>query len=246
MTLALILALHCQPADQAWTWRLNLASAVTEVRIFSKKLILKSILALRSTISGLSRENLIKSRPHAIGFLGRSTAVPFVLFLFSCVIICSCNKNEIKEPLEYKGPLREAENIELFYSENDSVKVKMTAPLLHELQDGDREFPKGIEVEFYDNMGKLESTLRANHAYFFKKENQWRGRGKVEVKNVAKNEQLNTEELFWKPADERIFTDKFVTIRQEGDVIYGEGLEAKQDMSDYVIKKVVGEFEVED
>jgi hypothetical protein len=59
-----------------------------------------------------------------------------------------------------------------------------------------------------------------------------------------KNEQLNTEELFWKPSQQKIFTDKFVTIRQEGDVIYGQGLEAKQDMSDYTILKPEGEFEV--
>jgi LPS export ABC transporter protein LptC len=162
------------------------------------------------------------------------------------MMLCSCNKNDIKEPLEYKGPLREAENVELFYSENDSVKVKMTAPVLYELQDGDREFPKGIYLEFYNEFGKLKSILRANHAYFFKKENQWRGRGKVEVKNIESNEQLNTEELFWKPVEKKIFTDKFVTIRQEGDVIYGQGLQANQDMSEYTILKPEGEFEVKE
>jgi LPS export ABC transporter protein LptC len=139
-----------------------------------------------------------------------------------------------------------AQNVELFYTEKNQVKVKMVAAELHEFINGDREFPKGVYLEFFDEFGKMESTLRANHAYFFKKENQWRGRGKVEVKNIASNEQLNTEELFWKPAEERIFTDKFVTIRQQGDVIYGEGLEAKQDMSDYLIKKVMGDFEVKE
>ena len=66
------------------------------------------------------------------------------------------------------------------------------------------------------------------------------------MKNLEKNEQLNTEELFWRPAEEKIFTDKFVTIRQETDVIYGQGLEAKQDMSDYIIKRPEGEFSVEE
>jgi LPS export ABC transporter protein LptC len=117
---------------------------------------------------------------------------------------------------------------------------------MNQFQNDDREFPKGIYLEFYDPDGHLESTLRANEAFYFKKENQWRGRGKVEVKNIEKNEQLNTEELFWKPDKEKIFTEKFVTIRQQSDVIYGQGLEAKQDMSDYVIKKPEGEFAVED
>lgn len=168
------------------------------------------------------------------------------LFLVIIILACSCNISDNKEPLEYKGPLREVENVELYYSENDNVKIKMLADLLYEFENGDREFPKGVYMEFYDEFGQLESTLRANHAFFFKKEEQWRGRGKVEVKNIEKNEELNTEELFWKPNDKKIFTEKFVTIRQQGDVIYGEGLDAKQDLSDYVIKKPAGEFEVKE
>ena len=162
------------------------------------------------------------------------------------MVMSACNQSDLKEPLIYDGPLQVLENVELYYTEDNVVKVKMVAALVYEYENGDREFPQGIYLEFYDENGKLESTLRANEAYFFKKENQWRGRGKVEVKNLAKNEQLNTEELFWKPAEEKIFTDKFVTIRQQSDVIYGQGLEAKQDMSDYIIKKPEGEFSVED
>lgn len=160
--------------------------------------------------------------------------------------LVSCNQSELKEPLIYDGPQRIAENVELFYTENNQVKVKMVAALVHEFENGDRDFPNGIYLEFYDEAGNLESTLRANEAYYFKKEHQWRGRGKVEVKNIGKNEQLNTEELFWRPSEEKIFTDKFVTIRQQTDVIYGQGLEAKQDMSDYVIKKPEGEFAVDE
>jgi LPS export ABC transporter protein LptC len=174
---------------------------------------------------------------------------PLITLTVACslfIVLAACNNTELKEPVEYNGPIRKAENVELFYTEKNQVKVKMIAAELHEFINGDREFPKGVYLEFFDEFGKMESTLRANHAFFFKKENQWRGRGKVEVKNIAKNEQLNTEELFWKPAEERIFTDKFVTIRQQGDVIYGEGLEAKQDMSDYLIKKVMGDFEVKE
>lgn len=158
----------------------------------------------------------------------------------------SCGKQELKEPQEYKGPLREVENIEMYYTENDRIKVKMLADLVYEFQNGDREFPKGVYLEFYNEFGKMESTLRANHAYFFKDQDQWRGRGKVEVKNIAKNEQLNTEELFWKPVQQKIFTEKFVTIRQQGDVIYGTGLDAKQDLSDYTITKPYGDIEMEE
>lgn len=156
----------------------------------------------------------------------------------------ACSNGELQEPLEYTGPLSEAEDVEMYYSDKDVVKVKMMARLLYEYQSGDREFPKGIYIEFFDEFGKLESTLKANEAYFFKNENQWRGRGNVEVRNVQKSEQLNTEELFWKPGEKRIFTEKFVTIKQQNDVIYGEGLDAAEDLSWYTITKLSGRLEV--
>lgn len=169
-----------------------------------------------------------------------------LLFAIVILSLTACSNTELKEPQEYKGPLREVENMELFYSESSQVKVKMKAPLVFMFLNDDREFPKGLYIEFYDIAGNLESTLKADHAYFFKEENKWRGRGDVVVKNILKNEQLNTEELFWKPAEEKIFTDKFVTIRQQGDVVYGEGMEAKQDLSDFEMKRVTGVIEVKE
>jgi LPS export ABC transporter protein LptC len=166
--------------------------------------------------------------------------------LFLSMVALACGNAEVKEIQEYKGPLREIENMELFYSESSLVKAKMRAPLVYEFINGDREFPKSIHIEFYDALGKLESTLDANEAYFFKEENKWRGRGDVVVKNIAKREQLNTEELFWKPTQHKIFTEKFVTIRQQGDVIYGEGMEANEDLSDFEITRVTGDFEVKE
>jgi LPS export ABC transporter protein LptC len=168
---------------------------------------------------------------------------------FSVVVLitlAACSKTEVKEPLEYTGPLSEAENVELFYTEKDLIKIKMNAALVYDFKTGDKEFPKGLYMEFYDEFGKLESTLKANHAYFFADQKLWRGQGKVEVRNVSKNEQLNTEELFWKQDDQKIYTDKFVTIRQQGDVIYGEGLDAKQDLSEYTITKIHGTFHLEE
>ncbi len=64
--------------------------------------------------------------------------------------------------------------------------------------------------------------------------------------NIEKQQQLNTEELFWRQDDKKINTEKFVTIKLANEVIYGTGLDAAQDLSTYVIKKVEGEFEVKD
>ncbi|MBX2899773.1 MAG: LPS export ABC transporter periplasmic protein LptC [Cyclobacteriaceae bacterium] len=172
---------------------------------------------------------------------------------FITVAICSlmawltaCNGNETTLPPEYEGPLSEAESVVMQYAEKDRVKVKLTASKILEYKNGDQEFPEGIFIEFYDEVGSLTSTLRANDAYFFKSENKWRGRGNVEVINTQKDEQLRTEELFWKPDTKKIFTDQFVTIKLQSEVVYGTGLEADEDMSHYQIKNPEGEFVVEE
>lgn len=168
-----------------------------------------------------------------------------LVFLF-VFILAACTQKENTQPKEYEGPLQEAEHVELLYTENEKLKVKMRAPLLYEFKNGDREFPKGVNLEFYDITGTLSSTLRSDHAYYFKSEDKWRARGKVEVVNMEKNEQLNTEELFWFPIKETITSDKFVTIRMQKEVIYGEGLKAKQDMSTYEITDPHGSFSVDE
>lgn len=160
------------------------------------------------------------------------------------ILFVACSTKEAAQPIVYQGPLSEAENVEMYYTERDEIKVKLIAQKVFEFQNGDREFPEGIYLEFYDDAGKLKSTLRANSAYYFKEEEKWRGQGNVEIKNIEKHEQLNSEELFWKPDTKRIFTEKFVTIKLESEVIYGTGLNAAQDLSDYTIKNPEGEFEV--
>jgi len=170
-----------------------------------------------------------------------------LLFLGTLLFMTSCKVKEgTSEPLEYQGPLREADDVDMLHSENDRVRIKLKAKKIIEFKNGDREFPEGLYLEFYDPQGKLTSSLKANNAYYFKKENQWRGRGKVEVKNMEKHQQLNTEELFWNPATKKIFTEKFVTINMQTEVIYGTGLDALQDLSTYTIKKPEGDFEIKD
>jgi len=169
-----------------------------------------------------------------------------VFFIVILSLLFSCKKTETKHLIEYTGPLREIEKMETYYSENDKVKVKVLADIVYEYKDGDREFPKGLYLEFYNEFGRIETVLKANEAHYFKEENKWRARGKVEIRKIEADEQLNTEELFWKPAEKKIFTESFVTIREQGDVIYGDGLDAKQDLSDYNIRNPKGTFDVKE
>jgi len=169
-----------------------------------------------------------------------------ILYPGMVLLILSCAIKETPKPIIYDGPLTQGEDVEMLYTEKDLIKVKMKAKKVNDLQNGDREFPEGIYLEFFDETGKLTSTLIANQAYYFKQEDKWRGRGKVEVKNIEKNQQLNTEELFWKPETKKIFTEKFVTIRTESEILYGTGLDATENLSTYTITNPEGEMDVKE
>lgn len=171
-------------------------------------------------------------------------------FIFYGLILfaaASCHKTETAVPVNYEGPLSQAQDVDMLYSENDHLKVKLLAKKVLEFKNKDREFPEGIYIEFYDANGIMTSTLKANHAFYFKDLDQWRGRGNVEVVNIEKKQQLNTEELFWRPTTKKITTEKFVTIQLENEIIYGTGLDAFQDLSSYTIRKPGGsEFTIKD
>ncbi|WP_083867453.1 LPS export ABC transporter periplasmic protein LptC [Fulvivirga imtechensis] len=170
----------------------------------------------------------------------------FIIFLLLTFASCDKSDHVPKDLQPYTGPLREAENIELYYSESATVKVKLTAKKMLEFANGNQEFPEGLYMEFFNEAGKMTSTLRANEAIYTKEQDVWRGRGDVEIKSIENNQQLNTEELFWKPDQERMYTDKFVTIKLPDQVLYGRGLTAKQDFSSYEITEPEGIFYLED
>lgn len=171
---------------------------------------------------------------------------PWLLFLVATIISCHETSEEALNAEEYDGPIMELQNIIFHYSDSALVRVKGTAKKRKEFANGDQEYPEGLYLEFYDNQGQLESTIDANVAFYNKAEDWWRGREGVVVKKMESGQQLNTEELYWVPTSERIHTEKFVTIRTKDQVLYGTGLEAKQDFSSYSIKNVKGDLQLEE
>jgi len=165
---------------------------------------------------------------------------PLIAVIF--FIACTNTDKELEQVKKYEGPIQNAEDVELYYSENAMVTTKLIAKKWLQYENGDLEFPEGIYMEFFDEEAKIESTLKADDAYYFKKEEKYRGRGNVVIKNMKEGQKLTTEELFWTPDDQKMYTDKFVTITLDGEVLYGRGLEAKQDFSWYVLKEPEGEF----
>jgi LPS export ABC transporter protein LptC len=165
-------------------------------------------------------------------------------------ILCSC-ENDINEvnalSTKEKKPVRSGENVELIYSENAKIKIKVTAPLLEEFEGEQKytEMSKGIAVNFYDSLQKVTTTLTANYAINKVSENIMEAKNDVVVIN-ERGDKLNTEHLIWRQDSSKIYTNEFVKITTKDEIIMGEGLEANQDFTKYKILKVKGTIQLKD
>ncbi|MBC7451720.1 MAG: LPS export ABC transporter periplasmic protein LptC [Cytophagales bacterium] len=166
------------------------------------------------------------------------------LVFFVAVVCCSCmNKEELVEKIiPYGGPSMTAENIETIYSDSAHTKLILKAPVQLLLQSNDREFPKGIFVEFFDEGKEPKAILTADYAIFYKENNLYKVLGNVVVNNQRDGKKLSTPELFWSPVTQKIYTDKHVIIQTKTETIEGDGLDAKQDFSNYSIHNPIGKM----
>jgi LPS export ABC transporter protein LptC len=172
--------------------------------------------------------------------------VRFLAIIITSIFLTACFKDrDSNVVVNYDGPFMELSNIETIFTDSSILRVKLKAPKQQEEQNGDRKFPKGVYVEFYDEEGEMSATLKANSGEYKKDRNLYTVRGNVIIENKVEKKKLNTEELFWNPQTKKINTNKFVRIETPEEIITGEGLEATQDFSDYTILKPRGVFSVE-
>ena len=169
----------------------------------------------------------------------------FIVISILSIFLFSCSEEVVKTFKEYTGPAIEAENITTLFTEDAELKIKLQAPVQWELQNKDREFPEGMEVDFYDNDTTHTSKLTANYGYYTDETKIYKATGNVVIVNEEKGETMKSEELFWEPDKEIIYTDKFVRIETQDEILEGYGLEAKEDFSSYKIKKPTGIFNME-
>eukprot|EP01132_Coremiostelium_polycephalum_P000335 gene335-427_t len=144
-------------------------------------------------------------------------------------------------------PLIESTQIEVLYSEGAQVLVKLCAASRLQYKNGNSAYPLGVQATCYDQHQKITATLRANSAYQLADQELWELKGDVEVRGYhdGKEQQLNTEALYWDAKTTKIYTDKFVRLETDNELLTGYGFEAMQDLSYYAMDAPKGFVNVE-
>lgn len=140
-------------------------------------------------------------------------------------------------------------NLETCVSDSGVIKIKIYAPELVRYEKAEiqyDEYPKGINVEFFNSAMQVTGTLKCNYAKYLIADEIWEAKSDVEVNSVEKEEKINTELLFWDMKKEIIYSDKFVRITTADEIVFGEGFESNQEFTKWKILNITGTIKVKD
>ncbi len=171
--------------------------------------------------------------------------------LLSATMLFAC-QNDIKTVFALTGndsiPASTTKDMEYIRSDSGKMIAKLTSPLMHKY-DGEGSyiiFPEGLKIEFYDKYQKLKSILTAEYGVKYEKRKLLIVKKNVIVINLAKQEQLNTEELTWDEQLKKIYSEVNVKLTTPDEVLYGTGMESDEKFSRYEIFNSKGEVEIEE
>lgn len=183
---------------------------------------------------------------------------PFISYLKSiavlagAVMLFSC-KNDIQDvnkvaENEEISPEMTGENLVLIYSDSAKIKYKVITPEYVKMTRGKEkyeEFPKGIHVISYDADEQEMGSIQSKYAKKFEEEMLWEARNQVVVIN-AEGKKLETELLYWDLKKEIIYSDRYVRLTSDGQIIEGNnGFQSDQNLEHPVFYGITGKVEVE-
>jgi LPS export ABC transporter protein LptC len=165
----------------------------------------------------------------------------------------SCQKNEIEKirAISDTGMVPDVSisDPEIVFTDSGRKEIEIIAPQLKQFKlekDPYTEFPKGLNVFFYDVKGDIKSKISANYAIYYEDDKLWEARHNVVAVN-EKGEVLNTEQMFWDQEKRIIFSDKFTKINSGDEIFTGKnGFTAEQDFSKWRLKGSSGTVQIEE
>lgn len=160
--------------------------------------------------------------------IATASAVAFVVF--------SC-KGKLGEAAALdlsETPVQVVENMFVVQTENSGLQMRAEAPLMEKYERDTVSyelFPKGFFVYGYTEEGLLETNITSDNARHLKYKDgreSWEAFGNVVVRNLIKQETMETDTLYWDQKNEKIFTDCYVKMYSPQGFMQGYGMESDQ------------------
>ena len=169
--------------------------------------------------------------------IATAAAVAFVVYS------CKGKLAEADSLILEETPVQVVDNMFIVHSENGKIQLRMEADLM-ERYDKDTVsyelFPEGFAVYGYTNDELLETEIVSDNARHLKYKDgreKWEAFGNVVVRNLIKQEVMETDTLYWDQKNETIFTDCYVRMYSPDGFMQGYGMESDQRARNSIILK---------
>ena len=159
-----------------------------------------------------------------------ATALAVAFVVYSC-------KRDLGEAAVLKideTPVQSVRNMFIVQSENGQIQMRASADLMQKYERDTLSyelFPEGFSVYGYTDDGLLETEIVADNARHTKYEDgreTWEAFGNVVVKNLIKEEVMETDTLYWDQKNEKIYTHCYVKMYSPDGFMQGYGMESDQ------------------
>lgn len=131
-------------------------------------------------------------------------------------------------------PVQTVDDMFIVQTENGKIQMRAEADLMERYENDSLSyelFPEGFEVYGYTDEGLLETEIIADNAKHLKYDDgreSWEAYGNVFVRNLMKQEVMETDTLYWDQKNEKIYTHCYVRMYSPDGFIQGYGMESDQ------------------
>lgn len=176
--------------------------------------------------------------------MATALAVAFVVYS------CKGNLSEAEKLDLSVTPLQVVDSMFFVQTENGKLRMRVEAPVM-EVYDHDslsyELFPKGISVYGYTEEGSLETTIKsrkARHDTRKDEEDKWSAFGTVVIRNIVKNETMETDTIYWDQKKKEIWTDCYVKMYSPAGYMQGFGMRSDDMARNAVIQRPFNSYGV--
>ncbi len=195
---------------------------------------------------------VLKTNCNSNSFWKLTGASSIILLLAIVVSLPSCTPNKPEEikALTNREELPSISLIDLTSTITDSGKIKYKFLTPEMLQFDQRkeptiEFPQGLHLFIYDQNEEIDAQIKCNAAIYYQNDELWELRNDVEAVNTN-GEIINTELMFWDGKKQTIYSDQFIKITTDTEIITGYGFESDERLENYKIRNISGILQIED
>ena len=169
-----------------------------------------------------------------------------MVFTIALHFSCEDNSEALKEMnMDRQDPLATASNIRMVYTDSLRIQAVLTAPKhvdFTNLSFRYAEFPEGLKVVFYDDLGN-ENEVLADYGILYDETKLIDLKGNVKLKSHD-GSILTTNQLFWDSQSEWLFTEQPFTFNDQDYNFDALRLDTNRDFSKFQTGNLIGTISV--